>query len=145
MSEPTLRRATDRDADGLAECIDAAYAVYAGRITDLPKVSDGIADVIRDHRVWIVEVESRIVGGIVLVPHDNFMMLQNVAVRPEAAGMGLGRTLIAQAEQDCLDLGLSEIRLSTHIDMPENVAIYSRLGWEETGRSDNKVFMSKSI
>jgi N-acetylglutamate synthase-like GNAT family acetyltransferase len=145
MSKPTLRRARLRDADGLAECIEAAYSVYADRIADLPAVSTGIENAIRNHRVWVLEAEHRVVGGIVLVPHDSFLMLENVAVRPEAAGSGLGRTLVAQAEHDCLELGLNEIRLSTHVDMPENVAIYSRLGWVETGRSNNKVRMSKSI
>ncbi|MGI9258939.1 MAG: GNAT family N-acetyltransferase, partial [Gammaproteobacteria bacterium] len=66
-------------------------------------------------------------------------------VRPECTGMGLGRALIHQAERDCRELGLPEIRLSTHVDMPENVAIYSRLGWVETGRSGNKVHMSKAL
>ncbi len=145
MSEPTPRRANDRDADGLAACIEAAYSVYADRITDLPAVSEGIADSIRDNRVWVVEMGQQIVGGMILVPCDEFLMLENIAVRPEAAGSGLGRILIAQAEQDCRDLGLSEIRLSTHVDMPENVAIYSRLGWQETGRSRHKVHMRKLI
>ena len=145
MSNPLLRRARESDADSLAECIEAAYSVYADRISDLPAVADGVAESIKRHRVWVLEAGREIVGGIVLVPHVAFLMLENIAVRPEAAGSGLGKLLIARAEQDCLDLGLNEIRLSTHVDMPENVAIYSRLGWVETGRSDNKVHMSKSI
>ena len=145
MAEFTLRRAQDQDAAGLAECIEVAYSIYADRIKDLPAVAEGVADAIRNHRVWVAEIEQQIAGGIILVPHDEFLMLENIAVRPDATGSGLGRALIAQAERDCLDLGLQEIRLSTHIDMPENVAIYSRLGWTETGRSDNKVHMSKSI
>ncbi len=145
MSNFPLRRAREGDADALAACIDAAYSIYADRITDLPAVSEGVEDAIRDHRVWIIEADSEIVGGIVLVPHDDFLMLENIAVRPEAAGSGLGRALIERAEQDCMELGLNEIRLSTHIGMPENVAIYERLGWRETDRSDNKVFMSKSV
>ena len=145
MTNMTLRRANDRDADGLAECIDAAYSIYADRVSDLPAVSEGIEDAIHNHRVWVIEVDNQTVGGIVLVPHEDFLMLENIAVRPEAAGSGLGRALIARAEQDCKELGLNEIRLSTHTGMPENVAIYRRLGWSETGRSDNKVFMSKSV
>ena len=145
MSKPTIRRANAEDADGLTECVEAAYSIYADRITDLPAVSDGVSDAIRDHRVWVVEKEHQIVGGMILVPHDEFLMLENIAVRPEAAGSGIGRELIARAEQDCVDLDLREIRLSTHVDMPENVAIYARLGWKETGRSNNKVHMSKSL
>lgn len=145
MANFTVRLAEARDAGGLAECIEAAYSVYASRIHDLPAVSDGIPDAIKHHRVWIAELEGQIVGGMILVPKDDFLVLENVAVRPECAGMGLGRALIQRAEEDCLELGLHEIRLSTHEDMPENVAIYSHLGWTETGRSGNKVHMSKAI
>ncbi|MDJ0828100.1 MAG: GNAT family N-acetyltransferase [Rhodobacter sp.] len=129
MSSHTLRRANERDADALAACIDAAYSIYADRMVDLPAVSEGVEDAIRNHRVWVIEVDSEIVGGIVLVPNEDFLMLENIAVRPEVAGSGLGRALIARAEQDCRELGLNEIRLSTHTGMPENVAIYERLGW----------------
>ena len=145
MSNHKLRRAKKQDADGLAECIEAAYSIYADRIADLPAVADGVEDAIRNHRVWVVEQADRIVGAIVLVPHKDFLMLENIAVRPEASGSGLGKMLIARAEQDCLELGLTEIRLSTHVEMPENVAIYLRLGWQETGRSESKVFMSKKL
>ncbi len=145
MSRIAIRRAKSEDADALADCIDAAYSIYADRIADLPAVSDGVAEAISRHRVWVAEMDGRLVGGLVLVPHDDCLFLENIAVRPESAGSGLGRALIARAEQDCLDLGLREIRLSTHQDMPENIAIYSRLGWKETGRSGNKVHMSKSI
>ncbi len=145
MSKLLLRRANARDADDLADCINAAYSVYADRITDLPAVSEGIEGAIEVHRVWVAQTGQQIAGGMILVAHPDFLMLQNVAVRPEAAGRGIGRALIARAEQDCLDLGLLEIRLSTHSEMPENIAFYSRLGWTETGRSGNTVFMSKRI
>ena len=65
-----------------------------------------------------------LIGGIILVPHEDFMMLENVAVRSDSSGMGVGAALIKQAEADCLELGLHQLRLSTHIDMPENVRLY---------------------
>lgn len=140
-----IRRAEARDSEESAECIDEAYSIYAARIDDLPAVSEGIAETIEHHRVWVAEIEHQIAGVLILVVNDTFVLLENIAVRPGNTGTGLGRALIAQAEQDCRDLGLGEIRLSTHEDMPENVAIYSRLGWHETGRSGNKVHMSKNI
>jgi len=145
MSAFTIRRAEARDSKESAACIDEAYSIYAERIDDLPAVSEGIAEAIKLHRVWVAEIEDQIAGVLILVVNDTFVLLENIAVRPGNTGTGLGRALIAQAEQDCRDLGLGEIRLSTHEDMPENVAIYSRLGWHETGRSGNKVHMSKNI
>lgn len=145
MSIITVRRAKADDAEALAECIDAAYSIYANRIENLPAVSEGVGEAIKNHRVWVAERHHQIVGGLVLVAHEDYMVVENIAVRPESSGSGLGRTLIARAEQDCRELGLRELRLSTHKDMPENVAIYTRLGWKETGRSGNKVHMSKTV
>lgn len=145
MPKYTVRRARAQDAGLLSDCIDAAYSVYGSRITDLPSVSDEIAQTIESSRVWIAETEDGIVGGIILIPHEEFMMLENVAVHPGSSGMGIGAALIGQAEIECLEFGLKEMRLSTHIDMPENVRLYEHLGWHETGRSGNKVLMSKKI
>lgn len=145
MATLTIRQAAAKDSDALAECIDEAYSIYAGRIDDLPAVSEGIAESIERDRVWVAEGEGQIAGAMILVVKDAFLMLENIAVRPGSAGKGVGRSLIAQAEDDCRTLGLSEIRLSTHESMPENVAIYSRLGWHETARSGNKVHMSKTL
>lgn len=145
MKKLTVRRAEAQDAAPLSECIEAAYAVYSSRIADLPSVSDGIAQMIESSRVWIAETDAGIAGGIILTAHEEFMMLENVAVHPDSTGMGIGTALIRQAEVDCLELGLQELRLSTHIDMPENVRLYEHLGWLETGRFGNKVLMSKNM
>ena len=66
-------------------------------------------------------------------------------MRPDSSGMGVGVALTRQAEVDCLEFGLHELRLSTHIDMPENFHLYEYLGWRETGRFGNTVLMSKVI
>ena len=142
MPNFTIRHAQARDSSALSECIDAAYSIYASRITDLPAVSEGISHAIENHRVWVAEIEHDIVGGIILIPHDDFMILENVAVHPKSTGLGLGRALMERAEAECLELGLHELRLSTHEDMPENVQLYTHLGWRETARSGNKVHMS---
>ena len=141
----TIRRAQASDAEALSNCIDAAYSIYASRISDLPAVSEGISEAIEVHRVWVAQIEHDIVGGMILVLRDDFMILENVAVHPENTGVGLGKALLERAEADCAELGLHEIRLSTHEDIPENVRLYEHLGWQETSRSGNKVHMSKQL
>lgn len=145
MPNPTIRRAVAGDAQALAACIDAAYAVYAARIADLPAVSDGIAEDIRDNIVWVSIRDDRIVGGLVLIARPDHIVLANVAVDPAAAGEGIGRALIELAETETRRLDLDTLRLSTHVDMPENVRLYEHLGWRETGRSANKVTMEKRL
>lgn len=140
-----IRRAEARDSKALALCIDAAYADYATRIPDLPAVSEGIAGDIANHIVWVAEMDFNIVGGMVLLPQDEFLLLANVAVHPQCSGMGIGSGLLAQADADCKELGLTELRLSTHVDMPENVRLYEHLGWHISKRSGNKVHMTKVL
>ena len=141
----TIRRAQPSDADALAACIDAAYADTRARLKDLPDVSAGVADDIKSHTVWVVELDDAIVGGLILMAKDGFALLANVAVDPASGGQGVGRGLITRAEAHCRASGLLELRLSTHVGMPENVVLYERLGWVETGRSGNKVHMTKRL
>ena len=140
-----IRRAKDGDAEALIRCIDAAYAPYQERLEDLPPVSEGISQDIRTHCVWVAELHGSVVGGLVLILREEFALLANIAVDPSASGLGLGRGLIECAEAESRRLGLREMRLSTHVGMPENVHLYEHLGWRESGRSGSKVHMVKRL
>lgn len=145
MESPFIRKAQLDDADALASCIDAAYAKYADRIADLPPVSEGCAKDIADNQVWVAAQNNEIIGGLILARQDETMKLANVAVHPNHAGKGLGRDLIALAEREAMKQGFSELHLNTHADMPENVRLYARLGWEEISRDGNTVSMRKRL
>ena len=142
---PSLRRAAPGDAGALAACIDAAYAGYRAAGIDLPPVSEGIADDIRDHIAWVAVHDDEIVGGLVLVIREDVALIANVAVHPAASGTGLGRALMQQAETEARERGLPRMTLTTHADMPGNLRLYEHLGWRETGRDGNKVRMEKAI
>lgn len=145
MAKWSIRRAKPRDATALADCIDAAYSIYASSIADLPAVSEGIAEEIENNVVWVAELDNKLVGGMVLVVQRDCLVLANLAVDPAATGTGLGRAFIEIAEAEALKLGRENLCLSTHIDMPENVSLYEHLGWHEAGRSERKVHMEKSL
>jgi GNAT superfamily N-acetyltransferase len=57
----------------------------------------------------------------------------------------VGRALIGEAEEACRTLGLDELRLTTHVGLPENVGLYEHLGWSVTDRSGSKVRMAKRL
>ncbi|MGI9510931.1 MAG: GNAT family N-acetyltransferase [Geminicoccaceae bacterium] len=145
MAKWKIRPATKRDAVPLATCIDAAYAGYRKRIEDLPPVSEGIAGDIEANLVWVAELDRSVVGGLILVVRDAYALLANIAVDPDCSGMGIGRGLVEQAEAQCRTLKKAELRLSTHVAIPENIRLYEHLGWKETGRSANKVHMTKLL
>lgn len=145
MENWTLRKARQGDVVEIIQCIDRAYARYVSQISDLPAVSDGIEDDIANNIVWVAAANNRIVGALVLIDNEDHVVLANVAVDPCATGRGLGRALIELAESETAKLCKYRIRLSTHIDMPENIRLYEHLGWREIGQSGRAVLMEKQL
>ncbi len=90
-----------------------------------------------------------LLGLIVLIPADASLLIENVAVAPVAQGRGLGRRLLEFAEQRAATQGLTRLTLYTNEVMTENIAIYGKLGYRETGRRSendyNRVFMEKNL
>ncbi len=90
---PVLRAAQATDADASAACIDAAYAQYVGRISDMPSVSDGCAEDIASNQVWVAVQDDQIVAGLVLVAGDGALIVANLALHPAHGGYVSARTL----------------------------------------------------
>jgi ribosomal protein S18 acetylase RimI-like enzyme len=90
-----------------------------------------------------------LLGVLVMRRVEHAMFIENVAVRPGHQGQGLGRRLMAFAEEAARTAGLSELRLYTNELMLENVAFYCRLGYVETARrldaGFRRVFMRKTL
>ena len=112
-------------------------------------MDDDYAARVRDGRVFVAEAGGGAVGILVLIPHADHLLVENVAVDPAQQGRGIGRALLAFAEQRADELGLAELRLYTHVKMTENQAFYRRLGYRETERRAQsgfeRVFMSKRL
>jgi len=137
-----VRRATADDAAALTTCIQAAYAPYMS--LGLPAVSDGIADDIREHNVWVALVDDKLRGGIVMTMGAT-AHIANLAVHPDASGHGIGKALIAEAMRAAQKSGHMAIHLATHADMTGTQAFYRRTGWSETGREGNKVYFKRQL
>lgn len=139
------------DRAAVEAVVHAAYAPYVERIGKPPgPMLDDYGKRIAEGSVSVLEgADGAILAIIVLLPHGDHMLLDNVAVRPEAQGQGLGRRLVAFAEAEARRLGFAELRLYTHQKMTENIALYRRLGFVETGRGReagyDRVFMAKRL
>ena len=138
-----VRRATLNDAPALAECIAAAYAPYSA--LSLPDVAGGVVEEIANHLVWVFESSGTIAGGIVIAQDGAKAHLRNIAVHPGNGGQGIGSALINTAIDALRADGGRSIELATHVGMLGNVALYAHLGWVETSRAGDKVFMSRTI
>lgn len=139
------RKAVSEDSEALVSCIDAAYAKYSNRISKMPSVSDGITEDIAHNQVWVAVEADEIIACLILIEEDRFMKLANLAVHPSHSGKGIGRKLMALSEREAKRQGYNEMRLNTHVDMPENIQLYEHLGWEEVSRLNSTVSMRKGL
>ena len=145
-----IRPARPDDIPRLQAIVDAAYAKYVPRIGKKPgPMLDDYARRVAEGAAWVAEIGDSIAGLVVLLPEDDHLLLDNVAVDPAFHGHGLGRQLIDFAEREAAARGYGEIRLYTHEKMIENIAMYPRLGYEETHRAAqagyDRVFMRKRL
>lgn len=127
-----------------------AYQKYVERIGKPPgPMLDDYSVHVRAHAAWVAEVGGEAVGLIVLLPEDDHLLLDNVAIDPAYRGRKIGRALLAFAEKEATRRGYPELRLYTHEKMTENLAMYPALGWEETGRGEQcgyrRVFFRKHV
>lgn len=100
-------------------------------------------------RVHVAERDGVVQGILVLIPHDDAMLLDNVAVAPAAQGTGLGRRMLEFAEHAAFAAGYRAIKLYTNEAMTENIALYTRIGYVETHRVEEKglrrVYLRKAL
>ena len=132
------------------DLVRMAYSMYVERIgkEPAPMLEDYDA-LIRAGEVWVWDEGGEVLGVLVMRPADDHLFVDNVAVAPRHQGRGLGRELLVFAEERAEREGLPEIRLYTNEKMHENLAVYAKLGFEETGRGADggyrRMFMRKRL
>ncbi|TVQ52984.1 MAG: N-acetyltransferase [Rhodobacteraceae bacterium] len=112
-------------------------------------MDDDYAARIAAGEAFVVTEDGRLFGFAVLIAAPDALLLDNVAVDPAARGRGFGRALVAFAEARARARALPCVRLHTNAKMTENLALYPRLGFAETGRGVqdgyDRVFFEKRI
>jgi ribosomal protein S18 acetylase RimI-like enzyme len=147
---PTIRLAEPVDRPAVEAIVRRAYEPYIARIGRKPgPLLDDYEALIRDQRVHVLVGAGGVKGILVLIPEDRAMLLDNIAVDPDAQGAGYGRMLLDFAERSARAAGFGSIRLYTNEAMTENIALYSRIGYIETHRAEEKglrrIYLSKPL
>lgn len=145
MSEILITPALEIDSHAIQTCFEAAFRPFAATIDGFPDVTHGLLDAIEAGEVFVAREGEILLGAITLVQGEGFVKIGVVAVDPAQKGRGLGRKLVAFAQAHARRLGAKEMRLRTHVLMPQNVDLYKHLGWHETGRDDFSVSMAISL
>lgn len=145
-----LRQAVAADAHAIRGLTRGAYARWVPLIGREPKPMTADYDAaIRNHRIDLLYLEGELAALIETIPETDHLLIENVAVSPTHQHKGLGRKLIAHAEQLAASQGHAEIRLYTNKMFAENVSFYERLGYridrEESFGGGIIVHMSKRV
>jgi len=136
-SDFVVRRAIEWDAPAVAALTDAAYAKYVPRIGRKPRpMTADYRQMIAEHAVWLLCRGDELAGVLVLMSEPDALLIYSVAVSPEHQHRGLGRRMLALAEEQARLASYARLRLYTNVHMTENIALYRRLGYAETGREE---------
>ncbi len=146
----SLRPATAEDAGAIRSLTREAYSKWVPIIGREPKpMTADYAEAVRKHRIDLLYLDDALAALIEMIPGADHLLIENVAVAPAFQGRGLGRKLMAHAEQVAGSLGHPEIRLYTNKLFAGNVRLYLRLGYavdrEEEFRGGLTVYMSKPV
>jgi ribosomal protein S18 acetylase RimI-like enzyme len=145
-----MRRASPDDADIVSALTAAAYATYISRLGRKPQpMTADYRHLATDHLVWLLYLGNQPAGVLVLMFEAEAVLIYSVAISPSYQKQGWGRYLLDWAEQQAQQAGYSRLRLYTNALMVENIALYQRLGYVETGRESylgsTLVHMAKSL
>ncbi|MFF5015498.1 GNAT family N-acetyltransferase [Streptomyces sp. NPDC001165] len=142
---PTFRDATDADVDALVALIESAYrgdSSRAGWTTEADILEgqrtdpEGVLDVIKspDSRLMTVEQDGRIVACCQLEHRGRHAYFGMFAVSPALQGAGLGKVVIAEAEQLAQRTwGVTEMHMTVISVRDDLIAWYERRGYRRTG------------
>jgi GNAT superfamily N-acetyltransferase len=149
-SSPELRPANPQDAGAVRDLVRAAYAKWIAVLgrEPLPMKAD-YERAVREHQIDVLSIDGKMVGLIETMLRSDHLWIENIAVRPDCQGKGLGQRLLMHAERKAAAAGHAEIRLLTSAAFDSNVALYTRLGYfvdkREPFMGGTTVYMSKKL
>jgi len=139
-----IRRATLRDA----EAIRRVHRDALGYDYPMADVVDALCQSMdRSHEaVFVAVTETGVAGCLHAAFYDTLyappsVNILGLAVLEEARGRGLGRALLAAAEEWAKENGRPRVRLESGFDRTEAHAFYLHCGYE--GGKDHKHFMKE--
>ncbi|KAL3470546.1 acyl-CoA N-acyltransferase [Aspergillus californicus] len=163
---PTILKATPAHAPSIKAIVTAAYTKYIPRIGKPPAPMLADYDELLDlgfHEIYVLtdaatslgpspsSDPNAVLGSIILGTDDksDSMEINNLVVDPAAQGRGYGRLLMDFAEEKAREQGKKAVMLFTNVKMHENLGLYVRLGFVETGRREEsgyeRVFFRKGL
>ena len=137
MTTTSIRRATQADVATIRDLTRAAYAKWVPLIgrEPLPMTAD-YAVAVEEHRIDLLEGKDGVVGLVEIIPGADHLLIENLAIRPDQQGWGLGDRLLGHVEDLAREGRFGEIRLYTNARFEANLAFYAKRGFCEYERRE---------
>jgi GNAT superfamily N-acetyltransferase len=150
IEDAAMDKAIPKDVSRIKQMVESAYSKYVERLGRLPAPMEAdYSRLIETEDMYVLRVNGDAVGAILLLRDGDSIMVDNVVVDPYYQGRGYGRVLMAYAEDKALALGLKAVTLYTNEKMYENITLYAKMGFKETGRKTEhgfrRVFFRKAL
>ena len=145
-----VERAKAEDVPAIKPMVDAAYSKYIERLGKLPAaMNSDYEELVETQNVYVLRIGGHMVGSILLSRDGDAIKVNNLVVDPSVQGRGYGRVLMDYAEAMARAQGLAAVTLFTNEKMHENIVLYTKIGFTETGRKAedgfNRVFFRKNL
>ncbi|MGK6314480.1 GNAT family N-acetyltransferase [Neorhizobium sp. DT-125] len=130
--------------DELLALILSSFA-YMDGVIDPPSSAHrltpaSLAQKAHDEIAFAANKDGRLVGCIFLKPEPGSLYLGKLAIAPAHQGKGIGRRLLAVAEDAAKENGLPALRLETRIELAGNHATFARWGFTKTAENSHPGF-----
>jgi ribosomal protein S18 acetylase RimI-like enzyme len=142
-----ITKATLQDIPALVTLINSAYRgetskkgwtteanLLEGKRTDEQEMTEIFLE--PENTILKFTENNTIIGSVLLVEKEKQLYLGMLTVSPELQNGGIGKKLLAEAENHAKSLGLSSIIMTVISVRDELIAWYSRHGYVDTGERE---------
>src|ERR1700676_154843 len=144
--ESRFRRAEDEDVDGLTRLINAAFAVERVAFDGDRGDAAGVREYMAAGMFLVAENRAGLTGCVYIETQGERSYLGLLSVEPARQGCGLGRKLMAEAEDFARGAGCGVMDLRVISPRAAQLlAFYLRLGYRETGTRPIPTELSSKI
>jgi GNAT superfamily N-acetyltransferase len=146
-----IRVATSFDVPSIDACVTESFKDYIPLIgkKPAPMLTD-YSEVVKKHFAFVALTDGLIAGVLTIYDtRDDFMWMDVLAVFKKYRGLGIGKKLIAYAENFIAGKGKSECRIYTNVKFEKTIAVYRHLGYVEYQRMRedgyDRIFFRKNV
>ena len=136
-----IRRATAGDAQGILDCLAAAFEPYRTSYTreaylDTVLTPETIQRRLQSMTVLVAIADACVIGTIACsMIHHQEGHLRGMAVLPEWLGRGIAERLLLAAEGELAQRGCSRITLDTTEPLQRAMQFYEKHGYRRSGNT----------